>query len=546
MPYVITTCSKCGAEYAWNSDFQEFPDCPSCGYNSMKELLRKKEEVNGAIERGDIRAVKRFLRQEDIRGNINSGPWTHLRHAALAGQCEAARLLLERGANPNAAYGDAGYDAPLHSAAGKSRYEIARLLIDFGADVRQINHGGETPIDIAAGAGDDEMVDLLRNYTPSPPKSKRAGRRPKRERARRPSSLRRLLRRLPRTKGIVTPTEEASDAFEELRKYPDKDAAVDALMRLLRLSRAPVFGALVRFIRRNSMRISQTVKLLGEYDNDKSREALVEIIGAALNSTEEYPFGSDRDALLGAASTALLGKPDGLAALRAGIPAENFAELVSAALVAPHNSEDCRRIGEQVTQPAEREAVIKAVLARRTVAHSKAYALAGMAPDTLECLFEMYQSVLAKKEAVAAALVCADPDRGWLKARFPGDSYEEFLLPAFTYSPGDVVDALAELGTPAAVERVVRWCVGSADRVALVASLGRAAHSHLLKALSMDFTPLDERTARRKWALAVLAESGDEDCVAAIKDVAAQDASIASEAEEALDAIRRRGPGENA
>lgn len=35
MPGAITTCAKCGAEYSWNTDYQECPDCPGCGYNGV-------------------------------------------------------------------------------------------------------------------------------------------------------------------------------------------------------------------------------------------------------------------------------------------------------------------------------------------------------------------------------------------------------------------------------------------------------------------------------------------------------------------------------
>lgn len=44
MPGVITTCAKCGAQFSWNTDYQEYPDCPKCGYNAMKFARAKRDE----------------------------------------------------------------------------------------------------------------------------------------------------------------------------------------------------------------------------------------------------------------------------------------------------------------------------------------------------------------------------------------------------------------------------------------------------------------------------------------------------------------------
>ena len=37
MPAVTTTCTKCGTQYAWNSDSGAMPDCPNCGHNPKSE-----------------------------------------------------------------------------------------------------------------------------------------------------------------------------------------------------------------------------------------------------------------------------------------------------------------------------------------------------------------------------------------------------------------------------------------------------------------------------------------------------------------------------
>lgn len=35
MPGLMSTCSKCGTQFHWNSDSQEPPLCPKCGYDTI-------------------------------------------------------------------------------------------------------------------------------------------------------------------------------------------------------------------------------------------------------------------------------------------------------------------------------------------------------------------------------------------------------------------------------------------------------------------------------------------------------------------------------
>ncbi|MBF2029730.1 MAG: ankyrin repeat domain-containing protein [Oscillatoriales cyanobacterium C42_A2020_001] len=62
---------------------------------------------------------------------------TPLHIAVLAKRCDVARLLLDRGANPNAQ----NYigDTPLHQATKKGEFELTQLLIEYGADVNLRN-----------------------------------------------------------------------------------------------------------------------------------------------------------------------------------------------------------------------------------------------------------------------------------------------------------------------------------------------------------------------------------------------------------------------
>ncbi len=55
MPGVITTCAECAAEFSWNTDFQEMPDCPRCGYNPRRRFQQSDvPSLVGMLESGDM------------------------------------------------------------------------------------------------------------------------------------------------------------------------------------------------------------------------------------------------------------------------------------------------------------------------------------------------------------------------------------------------------------------------------------------------------------------------------------------------------------
>ena len=82
---------------------------------------------------------------------------TSLHEAASGGHIGLCTLLIEKGADPNKA-GVNGM-TPLHLAACYWHTEIAKLLLEKGAGVNQADEGGMTPLDIA---DNDEIRELLR------------------------------------------------------------------------------------------------------------------------------------------------------------------------------------------------------------------------------------------------------------------------------------------------------------------------------------------------------------------------------------------------
>lgn len=81
--------------------------------------------------------------------------------ACFFGHFEAARLLLEAGAEVNSPSHNAQKVMPLHSAASSRSLEIARLLLELGADPNARQNNDVTPLQAAAANGQIEMAELL-------------------------------------------------------------------------------------------------------------------------------------------------------------------------------------------------------------------------------------------------------------------------------------------------------------------------------------------------------------------------------------------------
>jgi ankyrin repeat protein len=86
--------------------------------------------------------------------------------ACFFGRPEAARLLIERGADVNSqARNERIQSMPLHAAAAAgdagTRYELAKLLLEHGADPNARQGTGETALEEADQHGDERLRELL-------------------------------------------------------------------------------------------------------------------------------------------------------------------------------------------------------------------------------------------------------------------------------------------------------------------------------------------------------------------------------------------------
>ena len=107
--------------------------------------------------------VMRALLSGDRASVDDHGPdgYTALHLAAHFGQLEVARLLLGRGADPNAVALNESRVTPLHSAVEAKHRDTASLLLALGASPNSVQRGGWTPLHAAARDGDEAIIDLL-------------------------------------------------------------------------------------------------------------------------------------------------------------------------------------------------------------------------------------------------------------------------------------------------------------------------------------------------------------------------------------------------
>ena len=113
----------------------------------MKQFIQLPEDgLWHAARTGDLPAMKRYIAEgADVNAPDENLNITPLAWSVLHGQTEAARLLIENGADVNIKDDDGSI--PLHGAVVFGRADVAKLLIENGANLQARNNDGGTPAD---------------------------------------------------------------------------------------------------------------------------------------------------------------------------------------------------------------------------------------------------------------------------------------------------------------------------------------------------------------------------------------------------------------
>ncbi len=116
--------------------------------------------LHDAVKDGDIAQLQKLVAAgEDLEAQ-DKFVGTALHWAALAGNADAARILIEAGADLNT-HARADGTTALHVAAQRGSVEVAAVLIEAGAETVSRDTAGGTPLHQAAGNDRVGMAALL-------------------------------------------------------------------------------------------------------------------------------------------------------------------------------------------------------------------------------------------------------------------------------------------------------------------------------------------------------------------------------------------------
>lgn len=164
VPYVEQLCGTAQSEAAIAMLARIFPG------------RRDELSARAAIRQGDTAGLRAVLAGADLRTPQDEEGWL-LRVAVDADQPEIMTMLLDAGFDPDARVRVDGIDEvtfswgmPLYQCARSGRHDMARLLLERGADANGQVYAGGTPLSEAYGQRDEAMIELLERFggTPNP------------------------------------------------------------------------------------------------------------------------------------------------------------------------------------------------------------------------------------------------------------------------------------------------------------------------------------------------------------------------------------------
>jgi uncharacterized protein len=122
-------------------------------------------DVFEAAALGKVERLRELLGADPTLTQARSDDdFTALHYAAFFDGPDAARLLVDNGADVNAFADNELGVHPLNSAAAAGQREVAAILLEHGADPNAPTRRGFSPLDAATANGDEEFAALLRSH----------------------------------------------------------------------------------------------------------------------------------------------------------------------------------------------------------------------------------------------------------------------------------------------------------------------------------------------------------------------------------------------
>lgn len=137
-------------------------------YSHNEEMLRlvlsykQNLDIFESAAIGDVTRIENNIRLSPCSVNdFSVDGYTPLGLACYFGHSDAARLLIDEGADVNLPSNNHMRVTPLHSACAIGHMEIARLLVENEADINAAQENGILPIHSAAHNGFNELLVFL-------------------------------------------------------------------------------------------------------------------------------------------------------------------------------------------------------------------------------------------------------------------------------------------------------------------------------------------------------------------------------------------------
>ncbi len=136
---------------------------------SSVSAVSKKFELHQAVIDKDISLVTRLLSKGAEINELGSrffGNGSALHLAVREGYADIAKLLLDRGAEVDVL--DPFDVTPLHNAAWNGNIDLFKLLLDAGADINASTYDGNTPLSLAQNNNQPKVAELIQAKIQAP------------------------------------------------------------------------------------------------------------------------------------------------------------------------------------------------------------------------------------------------------------------------------------------------------------------------------------------------------------------------------------------